>query len=79
MKLYNVDIRTTQIHLIKDGCTTGQAFTMIDTWCKNHKAYYNIEDIWLDTDGVGTRAKINIKCLFKHDNKIANIFKIKYE
>ena len=79
MNLYNVDLYTTEIHLIKSGCTNGQAFTLIDTWCKNHKAFYNIEDIWIDTDGLGTRAKMNIKCFLKHNNKLAAIFKIKYE
>lgn len=78
MKLYNVDIRTTENHLIKDNCTIGIAFTTIDNWCKHHKAWYNIENIWMDTDGVGTRAKINIKCFFKDNNKLANVFKIKY-
>ena len=80
MNLFTIDIKNQTSELIKKNCTVGKAFVYIDNWCKENNAYYNIEDMWLDTNGAGTRAKINVKCIYNDTkSKIANIFEIKYE
>lgn len=77
MNLFSVNIYNCSSELVKGNVTIGKAFTLIDHWCQDHEAWYKIEDMWLDTNGVGTRAKINVKC-FDKNKKIATIFEIKY-
>lgn len=78
MNLYSVDIKNFTSTIIKKNCTVGKAFTIIDNWCESNNAWYNVENMWLDTSGPGTRAKINVKCFNKDNNGIATIFEIKY-
>ena len=78
MKLYSVNIKNSTSSLIKDNCTVGKAFTFIDHWCQDNEAWYDVENMWLDTNGPGTRAKINVKCFNNNNKGIATIFEIKY-
>ena len=79
MNVFSVDVKNQTSEIVKSNCTIGKAFVYIDEWCKKNNAYYNVENMWLDTNGVGTRAKINVKC-FKNNtvSQIANVFEIKY-
>lgn len=78
MNLFVVDIKNAIEKLYADNCTIGQAFTMVDNWCNDNDAWYSLENMWLDTDGVGTRAKVNIKCMVKNTNKVAIVFELRY-
>lgn len=79
MNLFSINVKNQSSELIKKDCTISKAFSYIDNWCKKNNSYYKIEDMWLDTNGVGTRAKLNIKCLVNESkSKLANIFEIKY-
>ena len=60
MKLIFTNIKEATNKVLSDDCTIGQAFNMIDSWCHDNNAWYDIENMWLDTSGPGTRAKLNI-------------------